>query len=203
MTEAASEGKEASEAVKKAVIDARRPIDRLIQVVDFKPKIHRVNPAYQWAQSPDELFIEVKFSHKLNSTGCLEIYNEDVTFLEDRFKFVAFCTKSSSTRVKLQLDLDLHGKIVPENCSYTNSTAGKMAFTLAKAEREAWPQPIKGKMPKNTIEWQEMKDQYQAEMDSLGEGRVDFTIREGEETSDEEIEVEGADDMESPQHSEL
>lgn len=166
VAKAVTKGTEIGEDVKKRAVDKKRVIEKLIQTIDSKAKVQRVIPAYQWAQSPDKLFIDVKFAHRLDSPGCLEIKNEVITLEEDRITFVGFCTQSSH-RIKFDLDIELHAKIVPDSSSHTMSSVGRLTFTLTKAESAAWPQPTKGKKPLNVHVWWEMKERYQKQMNKL------------------------------------
>ena len=42
-------------------------------------------PASKWAQSLDEIFIEIKFAYRHDSPGCLEIKNLNVELKEKSF----------------------------------------------------------------------------------------------------------------------
>jgi soluble cytochrome b562 len=170
-TKAIAEEKEINNDVKKKAQDKKRSIDKLIQTLDSKAKVSRVIPAYQWAQSPDRVFIDVKFAHRLDSPGCLEVTSESITLEEDRLKFSGLCTQSSH-RIKFDLDIELHDKIVPDSSSHVKSSVGRLTFTLVKAATAAWPQPSKGKKPTNVHVWWEMKERYQKEMNKLT-GEVD------------------------------
>jgi hypothetical protein len=159
-------GQEISEDVRKKAADRKRLVEVFIKTLDSKAKVSRVTPAYQWAQSPDKLFVDVKFAHRLDAPGCSEIRDESITLEEDRIKFHGFCTQASH-KIRFDLDIELHAKIVPDSSSHTMSSVGRLTFTLTKAETAAWPQPSKGKKPSNVHVWWEMKERYQKAMNKL------------------------------------
>ena len=50
-----------------------------------------VFPASRWAQNMDEVFIEVKFAHRHDSPGCLEMKNLKVELKEKNIKLIGYC----------------------------------------------------------------------------------------------------------------
>eukprot|EP00968_Pinguiococcus_pyrenoidosus_P018681 scaffold1954_cov268-Pinguiococcus_pyrenoidosus.AAC.118 len=51
-----------------------------------------VNPAFEWAQSPNEVFLNVKFAHKLDAPATLDVKVQNVTITEK----VADCRRGSA-----------------------------------------------------------------------------------------------------------
>jgi hypothetical protein len=76
-------------------ISEEKEINNDVKTLDSKAKVSRVVPAYQWAQSFDRVFIDVKFAHRLDSPRCVEVTNESITLEEDRLKFTGLCTLSA------------------------------------------------------------------------------------------------------------
>jgi len=50
------------------------------------PPSNIITPAFQWAQSPDSLFLNVKFSHKLDAPATLGVSVDSVDFTNDTIK---------------------------------------------------------------------------------------------------------------------
>ena len=67
---------QAFEICKKLAKDAIGKIDSLI--VESKTK-QFVVPVFKWGQSNEEIFIEIKLSHRFDSPGCLETIKTDKT----------------------------------------------------------------------------------------------------------------------------
>lgn len=48
-----------------------------------------ITPAFQWAQSPNEIFLNVKFAHKLDAPATLNVEVENVTLSENKLLLTA------------------------------------------------------------------------------------------------------------------
>lgn len=112
------------------------------------------------------MFLDIKFSHKLDYPGCLEVAEPEVSIQEDRLLFTGLCSRSNQ-RIKISLDLELHNKIVPESSTYNLNSAGRLQVTLKKVENEAWPKPNKGKKLNNVHTWWEMREKFKKQMNEL------------------------------------
>jgi hypothetical protein len=154
-------GKSISEEVRKAAVDYKRSLDNLIKTIDNRPQIRKVTPAYQWGQSPSEVFLEVRLTQRFELPSCLKLYKESIELTEDHLHFLGYC--SSVYRMKFELNIDLHEKIDPDHSTHT-ITDGQITFTLAKAQVAHWPLLSKGKIPPNAREWAEK--QYKEELTS-------------------------------------
>ena len=72
-----------------------------------------VNPAFQWAQSPTEILLNIKFSHNIGAPATLNVEAQHVTLLEDRLLL-----RASDGRKQFNLDLNFSQNIVPEESRY-------------------------------------------------------------------------------------
>lgn len=64
----------------------------------------RIGPAFRWAQSPDTVFIEQKFSHKWDTPATLGCKRDKLSIAGHELSFHATCSKH---RKRFTLDLDL------------------------------------------------------------------------------------------------
>ena len=107
--------KELSTIVQASGIDVRNVFDfesRLImkEISDLRAAVesHKstirptINPAYQWAQSTDEIFINVKFSHKIDAPATLNVETEEVKWTNKTLSL-----RASDGRKTFSLDIDL------------------------------------------------------------------------------------------------
>lgn len=62
-----------------------------------------IPPAFEWAQSPDSVFLNVKFAHKLDTPATLGCKATNVTIAPQSFTFVAEC-KSKRKVFELRFD---------------------------------------------------------------------------------------------------
>ena len=123
-------------------------------------------PASQWAQSLDDIFIELKFAHRHDSPGCLEIKDLNVNIRE---KFVTLTAKCflDDVPIKINYHIKLLNKINIKESTHGTTSVGRYKFTLRKKKtNDYWKKLLDDKMtiPKNMRVWFEMKDKYQDQL---------------------------------------
>lgn len=50
-----------------------------------------ISPAFEWAQSLENIFINIKFAPRLNTPGCLDLFDEKISFGEQSFNLSISC----------------------------------------------------------------------------------------------------------------
>lgn len=113
-----------------------------------------VNAAFQWAQRPDFVYLNVKFASRIDGpVTCLNVDNENVTFTNDSLYFEGMGRQKPKT---FRLNLTFNQEILPEASSWSFSSVGRMSITIAKKEHGTWPRLLKSKKkPKNMYSWYE------------------------------------------------
>ena len=78
----------------------KNSVDKWSQVLKSRKTIQNVNkkiqivaPAFQWAQSLSNIYLNVKYSTKLDSPGYLEVTNETVNFTQQGVMLTADVVK--------------------------------------------------------------------------------------------------------------
>ena len=132
------------------------------------------------------VFLDIKFSHRLDSPGCLEVQNPQVSITKTRLKFSGFCARSTQ-RIKLDLDLEFFEDVDPDESNYSFTSVGRLNVNLKKDEELAWSRPTKGKKPGNVHMWWEMKEKYQTAMDLFTGEDGEITHRSKKNKSPEEM----------------
>jgi hypothetical protein len=161
-----------SDTLKAEVKNKRKMIENLITQASSWGKMSTLAPAFQWAQSPNSTFLEIKFSHRLDSPGCSVLNDLKVEISSNHFYFSGNCLKSNQ-KVRFMLDFDTWDEVSPELSSYQEGKNGKLTVSLKKAKNDTvWELPLKGKKPGNLHIWWEMKDKFKKEMNKLT-GEVD------------------------------
>ena len=131
-----------------------------------------VFPASQWAQSLDEIFIEIKFAHRHDSPGCLEIKDMKVELSEKSVKLIGYCVLGD-VPIKMNYYIETFDKIDTKSSKHFISSVGRYQFNLKKKKSNSyWKQLLNDKMkiPNNMRVWFEMKEKYQ---DQLSKYEVD------------------------------
>lgn len=135
-----------------------------------------VNCAFQWAQRPEFVYLNVKFSSRIDGpVTVLNVDNEVVSLGNNTLLFKAMGRQKPKT---FKLNLTFHGAILPEASSWSFASVGRMSFTLAKVVNETWPRLLEGKAkPKNMHSWydrqtglnEEVKKEKEARKSAAGE----------------------------------
>lgn len=147
-----------------------------------------VQPAFKWAQNKDFILIEIKYSHRMDSPGCLELEDLKVDISYDKiFSFSGFCTLGD-VPIKFDLALKLFGEINRLQSSWQENSVGKFLLNLKKKNGNNWPSLIRDEElpPANMQVWLEMQEQFDKKEKELEEA-------EDSEDSQEEVDEEGDD----------
>lgn len=122
-----------------------------------------VNCAFQWAQRPEFIYLNVKFSSRIDGpVTVLNVDNERVTFENNTLLFEAIGRQKPKT---FRLNLTFHGAVLPEKSSWSFASVGRMSFTIAKAVNQTWPRLLEGKAkPKNMYAWYDRQTALDAEV---------------------------------------
>jgi len=122
-----------------------------------------IAPAAEWAQNPDSIFLNVKFSHKLDAPATLGCELDGApSFTSTGVKLFADCKEK---RKAFLLDLSLFREILPENCSFSITSVGRASITLKKLFNSSWPRLLSSKAkPGNIHVWWAMKEKFSDEL---------------------------------------
>lgn len=150
-----------SSAVYQTAAKIRNSLSLLQERLSAPVKRAGIAPAFEWAQSPDSVFINVKFSHKLDTPATLGCEASAPVFEKNTVAFVAECEEKQKT---FQLELTTYNDIVPEESYWTSSSVGRATLTLKKARAGEWPRLIRNNKtrPNNMHVWWAMKERYES-----------------------------------------
>ena len=121
-----------------------------------------VFPAFQWAQSMDQVFLEIKFAHRHDSPGCLEVKNESVEIFKNLVVFKAYCVLGD-VPIKFHLALELWQEVNREESRFGFGSVGRYHVTLKKNMTGMyWDKLLKEgvEKPHNMKVWFEMREKY-------------------------------------------
>lgn len=127
-----------------------------------------VTPAFQWAQSMNHVFLEIKFAHRHDSPGCLEVKNETFELFENLLMYKAYCVLGD-VPIKFDLNLELWHPVSSENSTHGSSSVGRYKITLKKKTAGMyWDKLLKESMdkPQNMKVWFEMREKFIDEIQS-------------------------------------
>ena len=144
-----------------------------------------MNCAFQWAQHPNFIYLNVKFSGRIDGpVTVLNVDNENVTLTNESFHFSALGRQKPKT---FQLHLQLDRAIVPENSTWAFASVGRISFTLAKAEAGAWPRcSRRTRRSRRTCTWYERRQSLDAQVKREKKEREEREEKEREEKEKKE-----------------
>lgn len=152
----------ATTANENAVLLELRTLETAIKEVkdSLKPS-SLVAPAYQWAQSADDLFVSVKFAHKIDAPATL-VSKLDLV----EFKNSSVALRASKNSKQFALDLVLLRAIEPDNCTWSSASVGRATLTLRKAKlQDWWPRLLLTRAkPPNQHVWWDKQDMFTEEL---------------------------------------
>ena len=101
----AAKGGNAAEVANQVSLEARSLTGRISQLraalASLAPPTQIITPAFQWAQSPESLFLNIKFSHKLDAPATLDVVVDSVDFTSNsitlRVRRISPCAGRSAT----------------------------------------------------------------------------------------------------------
>lgn len=132
------------------------------------PGPRSIAPAFQWAQSADSIFLNVKFSHKWDTPATLDCEPSNVTVGERVLHLEADCPKSNK---RFELRLELLREVQRGNVSWASSSVGRVNLVVKKGAEEVWQRLLRSRQkPGNMHVWWSMKERYEAELDALEDG---------------------------------
>lgn len=142
------------------------------------------SPAFQWAQNLDKVFIEIKYAHRFDSPGCLEVSKENINIEGSSIDFQAFCVQGD-VPIKFNLALELFGNVDKSQSIFSSTSVGRYQLTLKKDEPVYWKSLLaKGvDSPPNMRMWLEIREKYLEEIQKY----IDEKDEEENKNVDEEI----------------
>ena len=166
LNELAKKGVDYRENLSLSINTMKRALDEINNKHRFEKKQYQiVSPAFKWAQSLDDIFIEIKFAHRHDSPGCLEIKDMNVDIKNDSVKFEGYCVLGD-VPIKIDFKIDTYKALNVSECTHGASSVGRYQITLKKGEKSFWKKLLKedSPIPPNMRIWFEMKEKYQEEL---------------------------------------
>lgn len=171
-----------SSELKSELDSKKKQIDKLIQKASAWGKSTTIPAAFQWAQSPNTTYLDIKFSHRIDAPGCSSVDNLKVNIEAFSFYFSGSCLRSNQ-KVRFLIEFETWAEVDVKKSSFHPGNSGRVSVELVKKKVQAWDLPMKGKKPQNLQIWWEIKEKFKKEMNRLT-GEVDEDDK-GEDQFDE------------------
>lgn len=151
---------ELSTTVFQASSRVSRRLQGLQDLVSARAAAAGIPPAYEWAQSPDAVFLQVKFAHKLDTPATLGCEAEAPVCRNDSVTLRAECREKKKTFL---LSVTPFAALDPAGCTGAMAAAGRFQLTLKKAAPALWSRLLQAAevKPKNLHVWFSMKEAHE------------------------------------------
>jgi len=152
-------------------------IDGLKNVLLTSQPLQVLQPAFQWAQSGTHIYLNIKFSHRMDAPSTLDVVVDNCTIGDDTFDLVAIKPPK-----KFNLHLDLFGEVVAEESHWSLSSVGKLSASLKKRSKKVWGGLLKGReILKQMHLWYDKQSQFATELSMMEEWDEEELMREDKE----------------------
>ena len=91
-------------------------------VRDKSQMITVLTPAFRWAQSLNEVFLEVKFATRIDSPACIDLFNKTIVIESNYVKVEAVC-RNDKRLLHYVLEVNLHSHVSPVKAVSTDKIA--------------------------------------------------------------------------------
>ena len=130
-----------------------------------KTEYQKVIPAVQWAQNMSDIFLEVKFSHRHDSPGCLEVNNLNINIFNNTVLLTAECVLGDIPII-FEMNFKCLHDFDKNMSSFQPGSVGRYQLRIKKKENKYWDRLLldENDTPSNLKTWFEMKNKYDEQM---------------------------------------
>ena len=128
-----------------------------------------VSPVIQWAQNLNNVFLQLKFSHRHDSPGCPEVKDLKIDITSKMLYVSSYCIQTDIP-IKFELNLPFFVDINADESKHEEDSNGRYFFSFPKAkEGMYWDRlvPFDVEYPKNTRIWMDMYEKYKSEIEQF------------------------------------
>lgn len=166
-------GIDIGDQLQREVGSLKSELDKLVQAVSNVKKNHTLNPVFKWAQSEDDILMLVKFAHRFDSPGCIDVKNERLTITDNNLVFEAYCVQANQP-IDFKLDILMAKDVNGLEATWKKDSVGTAVITIPKTNKgEIWKEVLSSKFKKpptmKVSVWWEVKDAYKSAMDKFSD----------------------------------
>jgi hypothetical protein len=154
---------EAESSVRNSVESVRNQQNAVLNAIEgaqlqtmSQGKVTVINPAFQWAQSLDHVMLSVKFATRMDSPGCLDTFDPNITISDRRFDLQISC-RIDKQIFRYELNLGLFDGIDVETSRFEIGSVGRLYANLTKSNKPSrWRRLLEQteKIPNMQIWWE-------------------------------------------------
>jgi len=160
------EGLDLSTTLHQVSTQIRKALQNLADEQEKESKDEPVIAAFEWAQSVTTLYLNVKFSHKMDAPVTLGCEASAPVFSaragtparnDTGLDYVEFSAACKAKRKRFVLRLPLSHAVLPEASTWLAASVGRATLTLRKAEDGPWARLLRDGATKQSRTWWTMQ----------------------------------------------
>ena len=162
VTKLNDEGIKFRETLSNSINSIEKELNEIYNKYKYKKEEYqKVIPAVQWAQNMSHIFLEVKFSHRHDSPGCLEVNDLNINITNNSLLLNAECILGDIP-IKFELDFNCLNEFDKNMSQYKPGSVGRYQLFVKKKENKYWERLLlnESDTPTNLRIWFEMKNKY-------------------------------------------
>ena len=166
VTKLNDEGIKFRETLSNSINSIEKELNEIYNKYKYKKEEYqKVIPAVQWAQNMSHVFLEVKFSHRHDSPGCLEVNNLSINITNNSLLLNAECILGDIP-IKFELDFLCLNEFDSNMSQYRPSSVGRYQLFIKKKVNKYWERLLlnESDTPTNLRIWFEMKNKYDEQL---------------------------------------
>ena len=166
VTKLNDEGIKVRETLSNSINSIEKELNEIYNKYKYKKEEYqKVIPAVQWAQNMSHVFLEVKFSHRHDSPGCLEVNNLSINITNNSLLLNAECILGDIP-IKFELDFLCLNEFDSNMSQYRPGSVGRYQLFIKKKVNKYWERLLlnESDTPTNLRIWFEMKNKYDEQL---------------------------------------
>lgn len=151
-----------SESMKSTILELKGRLEGLLKIISQVKKALVAMPVFMWGQSEESIFVHVKFSHRFDTPGCLDITEEIYEIKDNKLFYQANCMQTHQP-INFILDINLFEEAVDEGKVIRKGSVGTRVLEFKKKSKTIWKNLHDDTEKFSRLQmrvWWELKDVY-------------------------------------------
>lgn len=143
----------------------KKTLSRISSLLQLSSTIQESNCSFRWAQSLSDLYIEFRFSHRIDTAGCTEIHNLSYSITNTTLNLSGKCLLSGH-KILFSSAITFLKPVLNQTAEVNKDLPGWISFKLSKKiSPDVWKTIYSGTKPNGMSLWHDMQDSFQGSID--------------------------------------
>lgn len=143
----------------------KKTLYRISSLLDTPSTIQESPASFRWAQSLTDLYLEFRFSHRIDTAGCSEIHNLSYTITDTTLTLSGKCLLSGH-KILFSSKFSFFKPILSSSLEVNKELPGWISFKAKKKDSpDLWKTIYSGQKPSGMSLWHDMQESFQRSID--------------------------------------